>query len=638
MKKAPSVIAVDFETHGIEARPRYPPKPVSLALKWPDRREYQLMAWGHGDGSKAAGNNCTEKEARGAYLEARNSKYGMLFQHGMFDTDVAETHWGIPQTEDPRQTHDTMFLLFLWDPHAPSLGLKQSAHRLLGIAPDEQDKMYEWIIANVPEAKRKPSTAGAYIYKAPYQIVKPYHKGDLVRTLRLFNWLWPRVVEAGMEEPYQREQRLMPILLRNARRGMRVDVDRLERDIPILKAGMTKVDTWLSKRLGDINLNSAKQLGDALFDKGIVQNFKMTPKGQRGVGKKQLTIDMFADKKVYQAMTYKAQLDTCLGTFMEPWRELAGEGGRIFPVWSQVKSSGSGNDAKGARSGRIICSKPNLLNLPKKFKKSAALGYKHPDWLNVPELPFVRTYALPDKGKRWGRRDLKGQEVMLFAYFEDGPVMQGFLDNPDFDMHEVVRAEVARQLQEAGLRDSFDRDSAKGVVFARLYGQGLTGLMQLLNLSEDEKNVAQTIQRALNTALPSIKELDKALKELSDSGQPMRTLGGRLYYVEPPKYVAKFNRNMSFEYKQINYLCQGSGADYIKEVLCRYEDDPRRTEELIVTVYDELDINLPLSDKGARHEMKVLKDCISSIDIKPLVMQSDGEIGPSWGQLEKFEV
>lgn len=635
--KAPPVIIADFETHGIEARPKYPPKPVSLALKWPETREYQLMAWGHGDGTRAAGNNCTEKEARVAYKKARDSRYGMLFQHGAFDQDVAEEHWEIPLLPWER-SHDTMFLLFLHDPHAPSLALKESAHRLLGIAPDEQDDLKAWILANVPEAKRKPSTWGAHIWRAPYQIVRPYHKGDLVRTGGLFDHLWPKIVDAGMLEPYQREQRLMPILLNNARRGMRVDVDRLDRDMPALKAGMEKADAWLRKQLGDINLNSAKQLGDALFDKGIVQDFKLTPKGQRGVGKKQLTIDLFKDKKVYQVMTYKAQLDTCIGTFMEPWRELAGDGDRIFPVWSQVKSSGGGNDAKGARSGRIICSKPNLLNLPKKFKKSAALGYRHPDWLKVPELPFVRTYALPDKGRRWGRRDLKGQEVMLFAYFEDGPVMQGFLDDPDFDMHEVVRAEVERQLQEAGLRDAFDRDSAKGVVFARLYGQGLAGLMQLLNLSEDEKNVAQTIQRALNTALPSIKELDNALKELSNEGRPMKTLGGRLYYVEEPKYIAKFNRNMSFEYKQINYLCQGSGADYIKEVLCRYQDDPRRGENLITTVYDEIDVNLPLSDKGARHEMKVLKENIASVDIKPLVMQSDGEVGPSWGELAAFAI
>ena len=566
MTKAPPVIVTDFETRGIEARPKYPPKPVSLALKWPDKKDYQLLAWGHGDGTRAFGNNCTEKEARAEYKKARDSRYALLFQNGVFDADVAETHWEIPLKTDPKDTHDTMFLLFLWDPHAPSLALKESAHRLLGIVPEEQDKMYKWIVANVPAAKRKPSTAGAYICEAPYQVVKPYHKGDLTRTLGLFNWLWPRIVDAGMKEAYQREQRLMPILLQNARRGMRVDVDRLQHDLPVLKAGMERVDTWLRKRLGDINMNSPKQLGEALLDKGIVTNFKLTPKGQLGVGKKQLTIDLFADKQVYHAMTYKAQMSTCVETFMEPWLGLAGTGDRIFPVWRQVKSSAGGADA-GARSGRIICSKPNLLNLPKKWKKSAALGYKHPTWLKVPELPFVRSYALPDKGKQWGRRDLKQQEVMLFSYFEEGPVMQGFLDDYNFDMHEVVRAEVERQLQEAGLRNNFDRDSAKGVVFARLYGQGLAGLMALLNLQEDEKHVAQVIQRAVNAAIPSIKELDTALKNIVKAGDPIKTWGGRLYYVEESKYVEKFNRNMDFSYKMLNYLCQGSGADFTKEVI-----------------------------------------------------------------------
>ena len=75
--KAPAVIVADFETKGIEARPKYPPKPVSLALKWPDQRDYKLMAWGHGDGSRAAGNNCTEKEARASLKCAYESKYAL---------------------------------------------------------------------------------------------------------------------------------------------------------------------------------------------------------------------------------------------------------------------------------------------------------------------------------------------------------------------------------------------------------------------------------------------------------------------------------------------------------------------------------------------------------------------------------
>jgi DNA polymerase I-like protein with 3'-5' exonuclease and polymerase domains len=632
MSKIPECVVADFETERIMPRPQYPPKPVSLALHWPGGG-YELMAWGH-----PTGNNCTEKEARGRYKAARDSKYAMLFQNGVaFDQDVAETHWEIPLLPWERY-HETMFLLFLWDPHAPSLGLKQSAERLLGIKPEEQDRMYEWLIANVPEAKQKPSEAGAYISRCPYQIVKPYHRGDVDRTLKLFQFLWPRVINAGMGEAYDRDRRLAPILLRNARRGMRVDVGALEHDTPRMRDGVERADAWLCKRLGNINLDSPVQLGQALLSKGIVVDFKTTAKGQLSTSKKHLTIDKFKDKKVYQVLTYRSQMETAVGTFMESWLKLVGTGDMIYPDWSQVKAQkGGGNDTKGARSGRIICSKPNLLNLPKRWKKAVVAGYAHPSFIKgLPELPFIRTYALPHKGKRWGRRDFKMQELYLFAYYEEGDVMQGFLADPNYDIHELVRAEEERALIAAGLRDSIDRDTAKNTVFARLYGQGVTGLMETLKLPDSERAVAQIVQRAINTALPSIKALDTQLKDLVNGGDPIKTWGGRLYYKEPSKYVEKFGRDMDFAYKMLNYLVQGSGADVTKEALVRYDAHPKRTEDLIVTVYDEIDIDLPMTDKGAHHEMAVIKECMSSVDIKPLVMQSDGEIGSSWGALKAF--
>lgn len=633
--KAPKVILADYETEAIEPRPHYPPKPVSLALKWPDTKEYELMAWGH-----SGDNNCTEKQARGALKRAYDSRYPIVWQNESFDLDVAETHWALPLPPVEKR-HDTMYMLFLWDPHAPSLALKESADRLLGIKPEEQDHLKAWILENVPEAKRKPTTWGAYICKAPYRIVRPYHKGDLIRTGKLFDYLYPRIVAAGMLEAYQRELKLMPILLRNARKGMRVDYAALEHDLPLMKAGIEKAAAYLRKRLGDINLNSDKQLGEALYSKGIVSDFKRTPKGQLSVNSKYLTIDKFKDKKVYQALTYHGKMSTSVSMFMEPWIELASgtENRVLHPNWIQVRSSKTGGDAQGARSNRIICARPNLLNIPKKWRKSISAGFVHPAFLSVPELPFMRTYVLPDKGKRWGRRDYNQQEVRLFAYFEEGPVHQGFIENPRFDIHEGARVEEERALVEAGLRSMFERDDAKITVFGAFYGQGLTGLMEALKLRDPEdKPVGQLIHKALHRAIPSIKELSNQLKELSKQGQPIRTWGGRLYYVEDPKYVEKFGRDMTFEYKLISYLIQGSGADVMKEALVRYDAHPKRTEDLIVTVYDEVDINLPPSDKGARQEMTVLRDCMQSIETDDIPMLSDGEAGPSWGRLEKFAV
>jgi DNA polymerase I-like protein with 3'-5' exonuclease and polymerase domains len=388
-----SCIYADFETEAIEPRPRYPPKPVSLGLHWPGQKPL-LMAWGHAGG----GNNCTEKEARGEYLKARNSKYPMCFQYGTFDQEVAEAKWEIPLLPWERY-EDTMFLLALHDPHAPTMSLKPSAERLLGIAPEEQDAMKDWIVANIPEAKKKPSTAGAYISKCPFSIVKPYLAGDLSRTKALFNFLRPKIVAAGMLEAYERERKLMPILLRNAQEGMRVDLARLQADLPAMERGIEISGAWLAKKLKQpsMNVDSDKQLGEALYTSGQVKEFKQTAKGQLSVSKKHLTIDKFKDPKVYHVLTYRTQLSTSTSMFVKPWIELATPcKGLLHANWAQVRSSrGGGTDTQGARSMRIICSKPNLLNIPKKWKKAIAQGYQHPAFLgDVPQLPFMRTYVL----------------------------------------------------------------------------------------------------------------------------------------------------------------------------------------------------------------------------------------------------
>ena len=633
MTKIPECVVADFETKKIMPRPQYPPKPVSLALHWPGGG-YELMAWGHPEG-----NTCTDKEARGRYKAARDSKYAMLFQNGMFDEDVAETAWDIPLLPWER-FHDTMFLLALYDPHATSLGLKPSAERLLGIEPEEQDRMYEWIVANVPEAKQKPSEAGAYISRCPYQIVKPYHKGDLTRTEKLFRFLLPRILDSGMGEAYDRERRLMPILLRNARRGMRVDVPALERDRPAMRAGLDKVDGWLRKRLGDINMNSPMQLAEALTSRGAVTELKLTRKGKPSVSKKTLTIDCFKDKRVYHALTYRGQMDTSLSMFVEPWLELSAADGLLHADWSQVRTDKPTGGQKGARSLRITCAKPNLLNIPKKWKKAVVAGYLHPAFIGkLPPLPFMRTYVLPSKGKRWGRRDYNQQEVRLFGHFEEGPVMEGFLRDPKFDLHEGVRAEEEAALIAAGVRDEFDRDSAKGTVFGAFYGQGLTGLMASLKLRDPEDRViGSVVHKALHRAVPSIKALSDELKKQANQGLPIMTIGGRLYYCEEPQYSEKYGRDMTFEYKLISYLIQGSGADVTKEAIVLYDAHPKREEDLNVTVYDEIDVDLPLSDKGARQEMTVLRDCMLSAAKCDVPLLSDGEVGPNWGTLTKFAV
>jgi len=215
--------------------------------------------------------------------------------------------------------------------------------------------------------------------------------------------------------------------------------------------------------------------------------------------------------------------------------------------------------------------------------------------------------------------------------------MQGFLTDPKYDIHEIVRAEEERALKEAGLRDEFDRDTAKTTVFGRLYGQGVTGLMVALKLADEERPVAQIIQKAINRAVPSIQALDDELKELAHNGQAIRTWGGRNYFCEPPAYSEKYGRDMTFEYKLLNYLCQGSGADATKESIIRYDQHPKANSRMVVTVYDEINNSVPPGKAAMKQHHTVLRDVILSLETA-IPMLSDGESGSSWGKLEKYPI
>ena len=621
--KAPQVITIDFETHGIESRPAYPPKPVGVSIQWPNERKPTYWAWGH-----PTGNNCDRRQAYHALQAAWDSDVPKLFHNAKFDIDVAAEHFGLRDLQW-QEFHDTMFLAFLDDPHALELGLKPRADKLLGIAPEERDAVKEWLIENkcVPKGEKW----GAHMASAPGTIVGKYANGDVMRTLKLFQFLYPRILKEGMLSAYNRERRLLPILLANERQGLRVDVKLLEQDIAIYHKAMFTIECWLRRRLNVdnyFNFDSDADVGEKLDNLGIVTEWAMTKTGKRSVAKKNMTIDKFNDKKVFYALGYRNRLKTCLSMFMEPWLQKAiASGGYINPNWNQVRQPKGEGDSQGTRTGRPSCTDPNLLNVSKSFYDRGD-HYDHPKFLrSLPELPLTRRYILPDKGHKWLHRDYNQQELRILAHFEEGAILKAYQKDPDMDIHTFVQSEIKRLMK----RD-IDRSSVKTMNFGKLYGQGLGSLAEKLDTTVEE---VKSIRDSQNKALPGLKELEDAIKATSKAGNPIVTWGGRVYYVEPPKFVEKFGREMTFEYKLINYLVQGSAADATKEAIIRY-NDAKDKGRFLVTVYDEINISAPAGDRAVKREMKILQECMEGLDFD-VHMKSDGKVGDSWGNLTKYQ-
>jgi len=618
--KPPKVITIDFETKGIETRPKYPPIPVGVSIKYPKDRKAKYYGWGH-----VIGNNCSQTDGYRIVKKAWSSGLPLLFQNAKFDVDVAETHCGCKKLPW-EMVHDTLYLLFLLDPHAKSLGLKHSAERYLDMPPEEQDEVREWLVAN-GITHRTDRNWGSHICDAPGKLVGKYANGDVIRTYKLFNKLYPKVVSLGMKEAYDRERALMPIFLENERNGLNVDIDLLEKEIPVYDKAFESANRWIRKRLGnsDLNIDSNAELAEAFEKAGVFTDWVFTKTGKKSVSKDNMPLDKLKDQKLAAVFGYRNRLSTCVNMFMKPWLEKATlSGGTIHPNWNQVRQMKSTGTSKGTRTGRPSCDDPNLLNVSKSFYDRGD-GYMHPKFLRVAELPLVRRYVTPDKGQVWGHRDYSQQELRILAHFEDGSLMEAYNKDPDLDVHAFVQDEIKRIMHR-----EVDRVSTKTINFGRLYGQGLGALAKKLNTTVHE---VKSIRNAQNKAIPGLTDIDQTLKQLAADGEPLITWGGRLYYCEPDKYVEKFNRVMSFEYKMLNYLVQGSAADATKEAIIRYNSIDKESR-FLVTVYDEINISSP--KRAKKKEMKILKDCMEGLEFD-VPMKTDGKIGDRWGELKLYK-
>lgn len=172
------VLTLDFESHGIENRPSYPPAPVGIAYyDWDKELDY--LSFGHPQ------QNVTNERTARNFTNAKIKQADLLlFHNAAFDCAILEEKWDIEVPWD--KVVCTMVMAFLHNPHG-ELSLKPLAGKHLNMPPEERDKVREWLVANnICRASDK--NWGKYIALAPGNIVGPYAMGDVIRTYKLWEF------------------------------------------------------------------------------------------------------------------------------------------------------------------------------------------------------------------------------------------------------------------------------------------------------------------------------------------------------------------------------------------------------------------------------------------------------------------
>lgn len=615
-------VIIDFETGGVLARPDYPPIPAGVAIRLQGKTP-QYLAWGH-----PSGNNCTRAEAKNVLVKAL--RHGVaVYHHAAFDIEVAMTHLGIPM---PADFDDTLFLAYLNDPREASLGLKELCDYHLSMPPKERDVLRDWILENIKEAKKKPSEWGAYIAKAPGTLVAPYAKGDILRTEKLYHYMYARVSKAGMLDSYQREKRLLPIVLKMEQPGVHVDEKKLSRDLKVWEAKQKEVESGIKRQLrlsktneyklfGEegLNLNSPKQLADAMERAGKVTGWVLTEKGNRST-KRDALEKVCDDKKLLAYLTAFSVMDTYIGTFARPWLESAAKNdGLVFPRFNQTRSTEEGG-ARGTRTGRFSSDHPNFQNVPTDPME------KH-DRLNLPQygisLPVLRNYILPPPGYVFIGRDYSQQEFRLFAHYENGAFMARYQAQPWVDAHDMIGQLI---YEATGIK--FKRKYVKETGFGILYGMGLEKLAARLGLTIEE---ARKLKAEYLRAIPGIRTLQQELKKTAHRDEPIRTWGGRIYYCEPPKIIK--GREWTFEYKLLNLLIQGGSADITKQAMIQVNE--ACNAKLVLQVHDEL---LAATKIGSeKREMLRMREAMEDIKLDVPMLSEGKKSSQSWGAMKDWE-
>ena len=268
------------------------------------------------------------------------------------------------------------------------------------------------------------------------------------------------------------------------RRGIRIDQDAAEQASEHLlrkrDAALAELSEQLGKPIGMAELNSPKWKATT-FDAHRI-NYPRTDKGNPSfkAGKSGWMAQHahWLPRLIATASKYDAAGNTFLkGHILDHIIN-----GRIYAEIHPFKSEDG-----GAVSSRFSYSDPPLQQMPSRDKE---LG------------PLIRRVFLPEEGEVWCKPDISQQEfrfVVHHAVLRDLPgakeAAELYRSNPDADYHAIV-AEMT----------GLDRDLAKAVNFAKIYGAGPKKFAEMIGKPLSE---AQAIIAQYDSRLPFVARLSR---------------------------------------------------------------------------------------------------------------------------------
>jgi len=453
---------------------------------------------------------------------------------------------------------------------------------------------------------------GHNIYKLPARYVYAYAIQDVQLPLKLLRMQERIIEEQNLNEIWDLESKLMPVLLRMRRRGVRFSHDRLDKiaewSLQEEQRSLDVIynDTGVRIALGDVW--SAEPYQKVLHRLGIE-----CPRTERGAVSIKNEFLETVQHSVAKSMIRARKVNKIRTTFVESIRSYA-IGDRIHCLLNQLRRERDDGGLGGAAFGRLSSEHPNLQQQP---ARDVEIG------------PMWRSIYLPDDDGQWACLDYSQQEPRLLTHYADLAGCPGATDaakryreDPTTDNHSMM-AELT----------GLPRKQAKNIFLGLCYGMGPAKLARECGLptdwkwSEKHKKMielagveASAVLERFNEKVPYVRALQQLCEARAKERGYLVTLRGRRC-----RFPHKEDGSVDWTHKALNRLIQGGSADQTKAAMVAADDAGYKVQ---LQVHDELDLTVT-----NREQAENLADIMRNVVQLRVPSKVDVEIGPSWGEL-----
>ena len=396
---------------------------------------------------------------------------------------------------------------------------------------------------------------------------------------------------ATMELPLAR------VLADMERIGFAVDAEGIRQFGDSLRAELNGILQNIYAEVGyEFNLNSPKQLGEALFDKLGLPPRKKTARGYSTDAETLESLRAYSPA-VDDILKYRTY-SKLLSTYVEGLLKVIGEDGRIHSTFNQTE----------ARTGRLSSDNPNLQNIPIRTELGSRL----------------RGYFVAAPGETLVDADYSQIELRILAHITgDEAMQQAFLSGAD--IHRATAAKIYH-IPESDVTHEL-RTSAKAINFGIMYGKGAFSLGKDLGISVKE---ADTFLKTYLNTFPKVDGyMQNCIEHAKEKGY-VETLFGRRRPL-PELASSNFQVRSSGERMARNTPIQGTAADIIKLAMVHVWQrlrDEKLQARLLLQVHDELIVEAP--ENEVEQVKRILKEEMEQVVSYSVPLTAEVGTGKTW--------